>query len=202
VHALACDLGDHSKPAAFAERLWDFFFSRMTYGSVYPSTLSAEDPLGDVARNGTFDCYYGSLLAVALCHAARIPARVVAGWLIYPSVPSQHYWFEMLDDGAWVPYDLTGCWTLAMGEKTNKWSRYFFGRTDARMVTEELPFARVGPIGVPTPADWYFTQVGANGGGTRRRLIRSNDQRALLIDTVQVTEISHVGSGIDVLGKS
>ncbi len=42
----------------------------------------------------------------ALCRAARIPARIVTGFLLeetYAAVP--HHWVEVLEDGVWRPYD-------------------------------------------------------------------------------------------------
>src|SRR5262249_4523535 len=75
---------------------WRFFFEHMKVGYIHHDELDRADPLSSLVRRGWSDCYTSAALLAALCRARGIPARLVDGLLLYPSVPSDHFWLEVL----------------------------------------------------------------------------------------------------------
>lgn len=61
-----------------------------------------------VLGQGYGHCWDKSDVAIALCRAAGLPARQVAGWV--PALASGHVWCEVYLDGGWLPFDATCPW--------------------------------------------------------------------------------------------
>jgi transglutaminase-like putative cysteine protease len=140
IAALARDLAHGARtPWEIIERLWTFAFRHLWIGPIYHRTLSVDDPLAHVLSTRWSDCYVASALVTALCRAVGIPARIVGGYFLYASSPTNHYWCEaLLPPHGWVPLDLA-CWEMAAGDVDEPWARRFLGRIDYRIVTERFP---------------------------------------------------------------
>lgn len=136
--------------------IWRYFFERLCAGPIHHDWLDPADPLGSVLGQGWFDCYTGSCLMVALCRARAIPARVINGFSLYRSIPSNHYWVEvLLPPYGWLPFDLSS-WDLALGDRGDReWSECYFGCLDPRLAFQCFPREIIGPIGVRLPRAWY-----------------------------------------------
>jgi hypothetical protein len=61
-----------------------------------------------VLSQGYGHCWDKSDVAIALCRAAGLPARQVAGWV--PALGAGHVWCEVYLDGGWLPFDATCPW--------------------------------------------------------------------------------------------
>jgi Transglutaminase-like superfamily len=158
VARLAADLTARAKHAGDVVRaFWIFFLERMSSGKIHHDELSRTDPLGSLLSGGWFDCLTGSSLFAALCRARGIPARVVNGFTLYPIIPSNHYWAEvLLPPFGWVPFDLAS-WDLAGGlDRSSSWEESYFGQVDPRMIFQRFPRQILGPPGVRFPASWYL----------------------------------------------
>lgn len=120
-------------------RFWEHVMNAFNCGCVHYDELDPERPLDWVLENGWFDCQLGSALMVALCRARGIPARMVSGFVPYPTAPCFHYWFEVFIDGrGWTSHDLLGC-DLSGADRDLAWRDHYFGQVDYRMKTESLP---------------------------------------------------------------
>ncbi|WP_165228288.1 transglutaminase-like domain-containing protein [Aquisphaera insulae] len=144
---------------------WRFFFERMASGRIHHDELDAGDRLGSLAARGWFDCLAGSSLLAALCRARGIPARVVNGFTLYPAIPSNHYWVEvLLPPFGWIPLDLAS-WDLAAGlGPESAWGEHYLGRLDPRLTCQRFPRQITGPVGVRFPAAWYSLPRVRDGG--------------------------------------
>ena len=137
------------------EGCWRFLFG-LRSGHLHHHLLDAEDPLRSAVAGGVLDCYLGAALLVAVCRANGIPARIVGGVALFPTAPCHHYWAEVFRDDEWRPYDLMS-WDLARGRiEDAEWSRRFFGKTSARLVTQRLPDAIIGAPGFALPRKWLI----------------------------------------------
>ncbi len=95
-----------SNPADKASRIYSYVTKHLDY-------VTQEEERGALwaLKNGTGDCSEYSYLFVALCRAAGIPARVMAGFAFYKNqatVQDGHMWAEYyLEDYSWIPVDAT-----------------------------------------------------------------------------------------------
>lgn len=143
---------------AIVRRYWDFLRDRMNYGQIHYDRLASDAPLDDVLENGWYDCQLGAALFIALCRASHIPARLVGGYLLYPTAPSDHYWAEVwFDEQGWTPFDF-GCWDLSAGGRDPAWRDYFYGQIDYRMKTQILPRQFTGTPNLRLPSGWHRLQ--------------------------------------------
>ena len=158
IDSLAHELAAGARsPWNIVERFWQFAFRRLWIGPIYHHALP--DPLASVIANRWSDCYTASGLLAALCRAVGIPARIVGGYFLYASSPTNHYWCEvLLPPHGWVPLDLA-CWEMAAGDPDEPWARRFLGRIDYRIVTERLPRQFTGRRGLSVPADLVILQA-------------------------------------------
>jgi hypothetical protein len=173
---------------------WGFFFEHMKQGGIHHDELDPADPLGSMVRRGWCDCYTGSALLVALCRARGIPARLVNGLLLFPALPTEHYWLEvLLPPYGWLPLDPLS-WNLAAGQiDQHPWSVFYLARLDQRMKSQCLPRLALGSAGVRFPPAWYqlpcLTEEGAETSYyellTRQLLYR---------DRIQVCRKSRAGN--------
>jgi transglutaminase-like putative cysteine protease len=159
IRALAAELSAGARdPDRIIDRFWAFLLDRLSYGMVHHDRLSDAEPLDAILQDGWYDCHLGSALFAALCRASGIPARLVGGYLLYPTAPSSHYWAEAwLADRGWVPFDLA-CWDLSAGGRDSSWRNRFFGRLDYRMKTEVMPRLFTGTPSLRFPAGWHRLQ--------------------------------------------
>lgn len=164
---------------------WLHLMATMTCGRLHYDQLSPSPVVDWVLDHGWFDCQIGSALLAAMCRAIGIPARLIAGHVLYPLAPTNHYWMEAWFDGrGWVPFDLLG-WDLSAGGEDELWRDVFFGRLDGRLVTHRFPRQVPGPPGVTMPASWYLLQR-----RVREHLVVSLcalDGRVVLDDRIAVT---------------
>ncbi len=94
--------------------------ARLRYGSPIPGLYS----LKDVLRLPEVDCGGFSVYLISLLTAAKVEARLVAGfWAGYPQ-NSMHAWVEAhLPDGSWLPLDPSTDW-LRQRRRTKKMGGY------------------------------------------------------------------------------
>jgi hypothetical protein len=165
---------------------WRFVFEHMKVGYIHHDELDRADPLSSLLQRGWSDCYTSAALLAALCRARGIPARLVDGLLIFPSVPSDHFWLEvLLPPYGWVPLDLLS-WAIAGGRPDQEpWSQFYLGRLDYRMKTQYLPHLVLGSPGVRIPPDWYtITRLTPMGTETAYHSLRP--PHLLYTDQIQV----------------
>jgi transglutaminase-like putative cysteine protease len=148
--------GSSENPWTAMIAIQGFFFDHLKYGCMHLDELDRADPLGSLLERGWFNCITGSALFVALCRAKGIPARLVSGLMLWPTLPGNHYWIEVLvPPYGWVPADLAA-WDLAAGQgNRNPWSRWYLGHVDYRMKCQCFPRLFEGMPGVHFPASWY-----------------------------------------------
>jgi len=79
--------GDERGPLAIVRRFWNFILDNLALGFIRYDLLDPVDPLDWVVENGWCDCKIGSILLIALCRARAIPARLVAGYVLYERLP-------------------------------------------------------------------------------------------------------------------
>jgi hypothetical protein len=167
IRSLARELaGDTRTPWEALGQFWDFFYTRMTVGSVHYHALKGDDVLSDIVRLGRADCWYGSALLVALCRARGIPARLVGGYNVYSVLLAYHYWCEVLvEPYGWLPCDLWPSWVRSDGQRADTaWSDYFLGRIDPRLVVERFP--RQHLLLSPSLPRAFYVQQRSLGRGT------------------------------------
>ena len=187
--------GTARNPWEAINAFWGFFFARMKLGFIHHDELDPVDPLGFLVQRGWSDCFWGSALLVALCRAARIPARIVSGFHILPVIHANHYWVEiLLRPHGWVPFDLLS-WSLAGGKcEESSWSRYYFGRMDYRMKVQCLPHFIIGNTGVRFPPAWYLTTaLTAEGCATSYYALETG--QLLYRDEIRVCRVGEPAEG-------
>ncbi len=66
-------------------------------------------PSSDVARTMSGDCTEAAVLLASMMRAARIPSRVVIGFVYVEraAIFAGHMWTEAYIDGSWIPFDAT-----------------------------------------------------------------------------------------------
>lgn len=142
--------GGRRNPVDFARTAYEWVLERTEYKLI--------EGLGGAAyclKRGHGECGDYSALFVALCRAAGIPARPVAG-LWADRTDGWHCWAEfMLPSGEWIPVD------PSIGDQGDRKRRRYFGGLDNRRVALCKTFDVVlerSPLGHQR-AD--FLQVGA-----------------------------------------
>ncbi|GAB6968719.1 hypothetical protein JCM25156A_27570 [Komagataeibacter kakiaceti JCM 25156] len=184
VAALSRHLAGTQPPGYAVRAFWDFILDTFLAGPVHYDQIPADTPLDWVLASGCCDCHLASALLVALCRARGIPARLVSGNFVYPRSPTMHYWAEIhLDDHGWLPFDFMS-WDLSRGGQDADWRDCFSGRVDARLISQCLPRACTGPIGIPISPDWRVLQT-AEGGAVKIDLV-DLDGHSLHTDYVTV----------------
>jgi hypothetical protein len=155
VRALADRLaGVERDPWTVVRRFWRFMLEDLACGSIHYDLLDPMRPLDGVMDRGWYDCRVGSALLAALCRARGIPARLVAGYLLFVAAPDFHTWLEIWIEGSgWRPFDLFS-WDLSPAGRDVAWSEHYFGRLDHRMPVERLPRLFGGTGAVRLPAAW------------------------------------------------
>ena len=90
------------KQSATIRALHKYVVSRLTYDGYQPKDIGARTAL----RKRKGDCTEFADLLVALCRAAKIPARQVEGYMTTWRGTPQHNWVEIhTSDHGWVPFD-------------------------------------------------------------------------------------------------
>ena len=172
VAALSHHLAGNQPPEGAIRAFWDFILDTFLAGPVHYDQIPADTPLDWVLASGCCDCHLASAFLVALCRARGIPARLVSGNFLYPRSPTMHYWAEIHTDAdGWRSFDFMS-WDLSRGGQDEDWRECFFGRVDARLVTQCLPRAMTGPVGIPIPPDW--------------RVLQTTEGRAVKIDLIDL----------------
>jgi Transglutaminase-like superfamily len=163
VAALARALGGTAAPRQAVRAFWTFMMDELINSPVHYDQIWEDAPLDWVLATRCYDCQLGSALFIGLCRARGIPARMVGGHFLYRHSPTLHYWAEIwMADSGWTPFDFMS-WDLSVGGQDPAWRDHFYGRVDARMVTQCLPRHCTGPVGVAIPATWRVLQT-ARGG--------------------------------------
>ncbi|ACI50534.1 transglutaminase domain protein [Gluconacetobacter diazotrophicus PA1 5] len=164
VAALARRLAGTAPTERAVRAFWSFIMDELINSPVHYDQIRADAPLDWVLEAGCYDCQLGAALLIGLCRARGIPARLVGGHFLYRHSPTLHYWAEIwTEDAGWRPFDFMS-WDLSHGGQDSAWRDHFYGRTDARMITQCLPRRCVGPVGVAIPATWRVLQT-ARGKG-------------------------------------
>ncbi|ADK81270.1 transglutaminase domain-containing protein [Sediminispirochaeta smaragdinae] len=90
-----------ASPWAAARALYDYLLEKLTYSRAPAKNVR------DAVEQGRGDSYDYAMAYVTLCRAAGIPARPVAGFIVYGDKKSRrHYWAEFyLEKFGWVPVD-------------------------------------------------------------------------------------------------
>ncbi|MEO8304048.1 MAG: transglutaminase domain-containing protein [Betaproteobacteria bacterium] len=137
-------------------RFWNYLLDRWKLGMVRYNELDARHPADTLLDTQWYDCQLGSGMLVALCRASGIPARIVSGYLLYPTAPVYHYWAEVAIEGrGWVPVDSI-CADLSSMGRDRAWRDYFLGQLDYRMKTQCLPRLFTGNPSVRFPPAWHI----------------------------------------------
>ena len=159
IASLADRLSGNVKPESAVRVFWNYVMDEFQFCPIHYDQVSANAPLDWVIESGIYDCQLASALFVGLCRARGIPARLVGGNFLYRNSPTNHYWAESwLDNSGWTPFDFLS-WDLSNGGEDSTWREHFYGRTDARLVTECLPQSFVGAIGVAVPPAWHILRT-------------------------------------------
>jgi hypothetical protein len=187
VRALSAQLvGATRDDQARVRSFWNFLVDELACGTVAHESVDGAHPQEHVLDTGWFDCQLGSALLVALCRAQEIPARVVGGYLVYPSSATLHWWAEVwLPDGGWIPLD-TICRDLSVGGRDTDWRDYFLGNVDYRLKTESLPrnFSRTPGLRVPNA--WRLL-MRVDGAATEIGLYACDTALPVYRDRLEVT---------------
>jgi len=172
VAALAGRLASTSNPEASVSAFWEHLLSAFMFCPIHYDQVPTDAPLDWVIERGVYDCQLAAALLVALCRAKGIKARMVGGHFLYRPSPTNHYWAEVwLDNSGWTPFDFIG-WDLSRGGCDGYWRDRFYGRLDARLVTECLPEVFTGAVGVPVPDVWWMLRSSVPSGVEMRLVDR------------------------------
>lgn len=164
-----------SSVAQAVRAFWIFLIEAFACVPIHYDQVDPAAPCDWVLDSGCYDCQIGAALFVALCRARDIPARLLGGHVLYRPAPTNHFWAEYwCPDGGWTPVDLLG-WDLSGGGDDPVWRDHFFGRLDARLVTQALPLDFTGAIGIAIPPAWHLLQTSA-GDGVEIALTRLDGQ--------------------------
>ncbi|MFQ5414894.1 MAG: transglutaminase family protein [Phycisphaerae bacterium] len=135
-------------PYHFARAAYDYVIDHTAYVTPSPSHGARE-----CLANGRADCGSYTALFVALCRAAGVPARAVAG--CWASGENQwHCWAEFLLPGVgWVPVD------PSVGDRGPHERAYYFGNLDNNRVSLAKTF-NLTVTATKGSTDLGFVQVG------------------------------------------
>lgn len=187
IHNLSRRLAGSAGPTTQAiQAFWTFLTESFVCGPLHYDRLDPSAPCDTVLDTGIYDCRMGAAVFIALCRARAIPARMVGGYLLYRRAPTRHFWAEYwCDDRGWTPVDFLG-WDLSGGGVDAPWRDHFFGKVDARMVTEVLPLAFSGAPGVSIPPRWHMVQAATDGGV--ELALTTLDGRPLYTDVIRLLD--------------
>jgi hypothetical protein len=156
--------GPGSSVAQAVRAFWTYLIEAFTCAPIHYDQVDAAAPCDRVLDTGLYDCQLGAALFAALCRARDIPARLVGGHFLYRRAPTNHFWAEYWCPGdGWIPVDFIG-WDLSCGGDDPAWRDRFFGRLDARLITQSLPNDFTGAPGGPVPPAWHLLQTAAGDG--------------------------------------
>jgi hypothetical protein len=165
---------------------WTFLIENFVCAPIHYDQIDSASPCDWVLDTGLYDCQLGAAILVAMCRARNIPARIIGGHFLYHRAPTNHFWAEYLcpDDG-WRPVDFIG-WDLSCGGADPVWRDCFFGKIDARLITQCLPSNFTGALGIPIPPAWHMLQT-ARGEGVEIALT-ALDGRPVYTDLVNIID--------------
>ncbi len=133
-----------SNPYRKARKIYDYLLKRLSYDKA-----AAIDPLKSLEKRKG-DAYSYAILFTSLARSSGIPARTVAGYLVYGNKHTQkHWWSEFFLNGfGWVPVDaalgdgmdLDG---LKLPENPEK---YYFGNVDNQRIIFSKGLIEIKPI--------------------------------------------------------
>jgi len=77
------------------------------YQSIQFDTRATYEDAASILHTHRANAYGRALVMVALCRAARIPARLISGFIIEEKMEAYpHFWVEVYDEKSWIPYDI------------------------------------------------------------------------------------------------
>lgn len=156
--------GPGASVAQAVRSFWIFLIEAFICAPIHYDQVDPASPCDHVLETGFYDCQLGAALFVALCRASDIPAKLVGGHFLYRRAPTNHYWAEYwCPEGGWTPVDFLG-WDLSCGGRDPEWRDRFFGRLDARLITQRLPLEFPGAPGVSVPPAWHLLQTASRAG--------------------------------------
>ncbi len=170
-------------PYERVRRLYRYVAGRQC-GDEFPYALLDLPPPPAARQSGFYDCRMMAALFVALCRAAGMPARRLAGYVIEPEGVGFHNWAEVwLEETGWMPVDsITGESSAVLRDES--WIPYF-GAIDYRMKTGILPRVFTGSPGVRMPADWTMLDRDV-GGATCTEVVDAVTMDVVWADTLRV----------------
>jgi len=126
-------VGTEQNPYRKARLIYDYLLSKLQYSAGVAST--------DIVANldsGTGNSYTYAIAFSAMARAAGIPARPIAGYVVYGNKQaSRHYWAEFyVQDFGWVPVDpaLGDGATYGDFPSRSNVADYYFGNIDSRHI--------------------------------------------------------------------
>ncbi len=132
-------------PYLKAEKIYNYLIKRLEYDQ-NSDTLS---PLEAIAKRKG-DAYDYAILFTSLTRSAKVPARTVAGYLVYGNKQTRkHWWSEFYIDGVgWIPVD------AALGDGMNITGlklpenpvKYYFGNVDNQRIIFSKGLIDIEPI--------------------------------------------------------
>ena len=146
IHDVAAYVTRREKnPYIKAEKIYTYLVKRLDYDQ-NSYTLSPLEALGK--KRG--DAYDYAILFTSLARSAKIPARTVAGYLVYGNKQTRkHWWSEFYIEGeGWIPVD------TALGDGMNinglklpeNPVKYYFGNVDNQRIIFSKGIVEIEPI--------------------------------------------------------
>lgn len=134
-----------ASPYGAAQALYRYLLEKMSY----LSGSAAQNP-AEALASGKGDSYDYAMTYVSLCRAAGIPARPVAGFLVFGDKRSRrHYWTEFyLEKFGWVPVDPTlgdGYAAGSIGQVESP-RDYYFGNIDNQHISFSRGIIELHPV--------------------------------------------------------
>lgn len=146
IHDIAISL-TRKEPNPFkkAENIYNYLQKRLEYDE----NADSLSPLESLERRKG-DAYDYAILFTALTRSAGIPARTVAGYLVYGDKQTRkHWWSEFYLEGfGWIPVDTAlgdGMNILGLKIPENP-KKYYFGNIDYQRITFSKGIIEIKPI--------------------------------------------------------
>ncbi len=134
-----------SNPYVKARKIYTYLLRRLEYSGKSPFMTPLESL--EKKKGDAFDY---AILFTALCRSAGVPARTVAGYLVYGDKQTRkHWWSEFYLEGfGWVPVDAAlGDGMDIVGIKIPKNPEgYYFGNVDNQRITFSKGVIDIKPI--------------------------------------------------------
>ena len=146
IHDVAAYVTRREKnPYLKAEKIYNYLIKRLNYDQ-NANTLSPLDALEK--KKG--DAYDYAILFTSLARSAKVPARTVAGYLVYGNKQTRkHWWSEFYIEGeGWIPVDTA----LGDGMNINGLKlpedpvKYYFGNVDNQRIIFSKGLIDIEPI--------------------------------------------------------